>query len=409
MTENFYALLNTVDEFIDLTAPNNYVSVPKDWYIIITDVVGSTKAIESGRYKDINLLGASSIIAVLNAVKPLIIPYVFGGDGASIIIPPSVLYKSRDAVLAIRQLAKDSFKLDLRVGIVPVEAIPENLTLKIAKFKITPNYHQACFIGGGLTYATDLVKADSTYQLEVEQKTLKPDLSGLECRWQDVPSKYGETISLIIGIMPSSKKKPEIVYREVIEEINRIYGDTKDYHPIDNSKLKLTFNPQKLLSETKAKAKSNHWFARLMYLLIILLENVLGIILMYFKIHFGGVDWGDYKKATSTASDYQKIDDVLRMVIAGKPEQNEELRAYLEKQFQAGFLVYGLHISDRALMTCLIFERHDHHIHLIDGADGGYALAAKAFKTRLHRKLTNWRAYNRLLNRHSSRPNQENN
>lgn len=67
-THDFYELLPSLKDFIDLVNPDYYTKVPADWYILITDVVGSTKAIDSGHYKDVNLLGACSIIAVLNAV-----------------------------------------------------------------------------------------------------------------------------------------------------------------------------------------------------------------------------------------------------------------------------------------------------------------------------------------------------
>jgi hypothetical protein len=100
----------------------------------------------------------------------------------------------------------------------------------------------------------------------------------------------------------------------------------------------------------------------------------------------GDVHWGRYKQDLWAASDYQKIDDVLRMVIAGSPAQTAQLTAYLEKRSSQGQLAYGLHISDRALMTCLILNRRDRHFHLIDGADGGYALAAQHLKTQLHRQ-----------------------
>jgi hypothetical protein len=42
-----------------------------------------------------------------------------------------------------------------------------------------------------------------------------------------------------------------------------------------------------------------------------------------------------------------------------------------------------LHISTEALVTCLIFEREGGHLHFIDGANGGYALAANKLKLRL--------------------------
>lgn len=87
-TENFYADLAPLEQFLDITKPENFRSVPDDWYIVVTDIVESTKAIEQGRYKDVNLLGACSIIAVLNVAQKIEIPFIFGGDGASIVIPP---------------------------------------------------------------------------------------------------------------------------------------------------------------------------------------------------------------------------------------------------------------------------------------------------------------------------------
>jgi uncharacterized protein YneF (UPF0154 family) len=42
-----------------------------------------------------------------------------------------------------------------------------------------------------------------------------------------------------------------------------------------------------------------------------------------------------------------------------------------------------VHVTNRALMTCLVFDYAGRHLHYIDGADGGLFLAAKQFKQRL--------------------------
>jgi hypothetical protein len=68
------------------------------------------------------------------------------------------------------------------------------------------------------------------------------------------------------------------------------------------------------------------------------------------------------------------------------------LNRYLKNNYKKGKLVYGLHISDRALMTCLVFERNGRQVHFVDGADGGYAVAAKAMKRRINRKRGSNRA-----------------
>jgi hypothetical protein len=50
---------------------------------------------------------------------------------------------------------------------------------------------------------------------------------------------------------------------------------------------------------------------------------------------------------------------------------------------KVGALFYGIQISDSALMTCMVFDRKDRHLHFVDGASGGYALAAKQMKSQL--------------------------
>ena len=78
----------------------------------------------------------------------------------------------------------------------------------------------------------------------------------------------------------------------------------------------------------------------------------------------------------------EKFDDLLRMVVSTSKEQTFKLKSYLENEFKKGEIIYGLHKSDAALMTCLIFERHGKHAHFVDSSNGGYAVAAKEFKER---------------------------
>jgi Protein of unknown function (DUF3095) len=63
-SENFYSELPLLENFIEITDLGNFVDVSDDWYIILTDIRGSTRAIEAGRYKEVNLLGGCSIAGV---------------------------------------------------------------------------------------------------------------------------------------------------------------------------------------------------------------------------------------------------------------------------------------------------------------------------------------------------------
>ncbi|MDP7556403.1 MAG: DUF3095 family protein [Nitrospinaceae bacterium] len=93
-----------------------------------------------------------------------------------------------------------------------------------------------------------------------------------------------------------------------------------------------------------------------------------------------------YQLTPTKNSDFQKFDDTLRMTIDSKPGQRKELLEYLETELKAGKLFYGTHISDSALMTCMVFDRKERHLHFVDGASGGYALAAKQLKGQIASK-----------------------
>ena len=75
-------------------------------------------------------------------------------------------------------------------------------------------------------------------------------------------------------------------------------------------------------------------------------------------------------------------------MLSGSPYQREQLLKILDKFEQNKKIVYGVLITNRTLMTCLIFERHGRQIHFIDAADGGYALAAKQLKEKWNKMIS---------------------
>jgi hypothetical protein len=61
------------------------------------------------------------------------------------------------------------------------------------------------------------------------------------------------------------------------------------------------------------------------------------------------------------------------------------LEHYLESERAAGRLAYGMHRAPAALVTCFVRSHAGNHVHFVDGANGGYALAAKQLKAQLAR------------------------
>lgn len=370
---------------------NNYHDVPDDWLVVVSDIKGSTKAIESGRYKEVNILGASSIIAVLNCVKNVEIPFVFGGDGASFVIPESCREPLEKALIGTRRLAISSFDMELRIGIVPVKIIVAGgFRVRIAKMQVSPWGTLAMFSGGGLAYAEKLIKdpeTSATYEIQQEtgsdHKEDQDLFAGLECRWEPVYSKKGETVCLIVLARGDNEFKNSETYSKFIEELRKIYGTQRDYSPISPSQMKVTLDSKLLAHETKVRTFNKNFLTRLAYPVLLRIACVLGRIIFKFGLRIGEMDGEDYLNTLTKNSDFQKFDDTLRMTIDSNPEQRKKLVEFLEAQMKAGALFYGVQISDSALMTCMVFDRKERHLHFVDGASGGYALAAKQMKVQL--------------------------
>ena len=104
---------------------------------------------------------------------------------------------------------------------------------------------------------------------------------------------------------------------------------------------------------------------------------------MTFGLKTEKTDWSTYKATLFRNSDVRKFNDIYRQILAGGPKQREALEDWLAERYARKELVYGLHVADRAHMTCLVFDYSGRHLHFIDGADGGLFLAAKAFKKRV--------------------------
>ena len=118
---DYYGKLPIFEGFASIMDPARYQPLPDDWQIGLTDVVSSTQAIESGRYKAVNTAGASVIAAVSNALKGRKFPFVFGGDGASFADS-----RQRRGTGARRRSPRPrpgratNSSLELRVALVPV-------------------------------------------------------------------------------------------------------------------------------------------------------------------------------------------------------------------------------------------------------------------------------------------------
>lgn len=375
MNDDFYSKLKAIDSIKEITKNNIYTKLPEDWHILATDIKDSTLAIKKGKYKEVNMVGALTIISILNINKEIELPYVFGGDGAFIIIPKSIYTQAKQALLAVQKISKEAYNLELRIASICIEEVcKNNKEVLISKLKVSKDYYQAIINGGGLELCDNLLKSSKQFLIKDNiDKNFQVDISGLECRWEAIPSPKDDTLSILI------KSNDEQYYENILSNIESIIGDNKKRHPILEKTLNLSFKDKDL--DYESAIYSQNIFMKKLINLKLKTINLIGYFLMKLNLK----EWSKYKKRVISTTDTEKFDDILRMVVSTSQKETILLEEYLEEEFQNNSLIYGIHKSDSALMTCLIFERHGRHIHFVDGSNGGYALAAKDFKNRVNK------------------------
>ena len=366
-----------------ITDMSYYRDVPRDWLIAITDVRNSTIAIQNGEYKSVNTCGAATIAAILNSIPNVDVPFVFGGDGATVVVPPHVRQQTADALAAVKTLAKSAFNLDLRIGIVPVgDVIRAGYDVKVGKVYMSENFQQPVFTGGGLDYADDLLKSpDGGKYIVTVSGGESADFSGFECRWSKHPASSDEVISVLVKAVNLNVDARHKLYEDILDRIHEIYGEHHDRHPINQAHMMVATNPKDYRYETGIRSENRSWKD----MLKLMFWSIGGYLLWKYKAKI----WDTYKETVYHSTDHEKFDDMLRMTISGTVEQRQKLRNYLEHLHKSGELVFGIHVAHHSLMTCIVFDRFGRQVHFLDADEGGYAQAAVELKAQLKaHKLT---------------------
>ena len=94
-------------------------------------------------------------------------------------------------------------------------------------------------------------------------------------------------------------------------------------------------------------------------------------------------DGRGYVESIPDMSDTLTIDGRINTVIAGTAAQRQSLSRLLDSMEADGAILFGLYASSASIMSCYVRNRDDQHIHFVDGADGGYTLAATLLKRKI--------------------------
>jgi hypothetical protein len=372
----FYVRLPLYDRFSQLSDPAVYTPVPDGWILGLSDIVRSTSAIQAGRYKEVNTAAASVIAAVSNKLGTSDFPFVFGGDGASFALPASQAELVREALAAVATWVRDAFGFELRIALVPVADIrARGHDVRIARFAASPDVTYAMFAGGGLAYAEQRMK-EGAFAIPPAAPGTMPDLTGLSCRFDEITPERGVILSMIV--LPSARAEPA-AFHALIAKVLALTEDRQESRrplPEQGPSLTSPFNGL----EIEAKAMSGSRKSPLAYFRLVI-NRLAAFLIFGLGLPVGRFNPTRYRHQLVENTDFRKFDDGLRMTLDCTPALADRLEALLSDAEKEGTARYGLHRQDAALMTCFVpSPTRSDHIHFVDGAMGGYAMAARALK-----------------------------
>lgn len=358
------------------TEDHLFYNVPENWHVIITDIKNSTSAIQNGQHETVNLIATGSIVAVLNiSYKANVsVPFFFGGDGATFIVPASVVDTAMRALQLYRKNTLRDFNLALRAGTVPVKEIyAKGYELKISKFSSGGNFSIPIVLGDGLSYAEKVIKGED-YQLgEPEAPDHELDLTGMMCRWDKVkPPENNFEVVTLLAVAPEGIQQSR-AYKKVIAAIDELYGMPQKRQPISVAKLKLKSTYAAIRQEMKMKTGNVKMFK--------LIQDWFTALLGF--IYFRTASGKNYLNRLVEMSDTLVVDGKINTVITGTAQQRFDLQEALNALEEAGEIRYALYVSSESVISCYVRDLKDDHIHFVDGAEGGYTKAAGVLKLKL--------------------------
>jgi hypothetical protein len=370
----FYARVPAFTSFARLTDPMIYSALPDGWVLGLSDIVQSTAAIGAGRYKVVNTAAAAVIAAVANALAHADFPFVFGGDGASFALPRRFARLAEDALAAVAAWVRDELGLTMRVALVPVAAVRANgFDVRVARFAPSANVAYAMFSGGGLAWAEGQMK-QGAFAISPADRGVRPDLTGLSCRFAEMASARGVILSLIV--IPAPQSAPA-AFGAFVGRLLALAEGEEEGRPIPDDGPVQRWPPAGFELEVRARGGRSRLFTRISLVARSLAAHVI------FKtgMRVGGFDPTRYRRQLVDNTDFRKFDDGLRMTLDCTPGLADRIEALLAAAQASGTARCGAHRQFSALITCFVpAPTRGDHVHFVDGAMGGYAAAATTLK-----------------------------
>ena len=247
--------------------------------------------------------------------------------------------------------------------------------VRIARFAASAHCVYAMFTGGGLTWFEEQAKRGG-YALPPAPPGALPDLSGLSCRWGVAPAKYGLVLSLIVAPRGDDPRFPALVD----EIVAMALAEAQSGRPVTVESLGLgapgpaialeaSVNKASGASRVKAQARRRGELSHGRDVPHVQAE---GRRLRRGPLRGRSRRQRRFPQVRRRAADDARLLARIRRRARGAARPSPTT-----------FADWGLYRQKAAQVTCFVPSITEHgHVHFVDGADGGYTMAATAMKAR---------------------------
>ena len=357
---------------------------PSSSFIIVTDVKGSTQAVQEGRYRDVNLVGAASIAAIRNEFPDLSLPYVFGGDGATFLVPQDQLNRCREVLCSVQKIARTQMGMDLRVGHISVkEVLEKGGSLRVGFVPIQGKEGFFFFRGNGIALAEQIIKSRENFFCDPESTQIeRANLDGLSCRVQPFSPIRGKIACILIEPRKQGPEQDQLIHR-ILDSLAQ-GGSIDHLSPLSLQNAKRKWIPSTWKQEASLLSAGRNFAVTSAIYFWTVLNTLIGNVLFLFDLRnpFIGKP-RDYSRDMIAQADWVKMDGSLKMVLDLTSDELNQISTLLEKLHAQGEIFYGIHSCDSAVMTCHLMTSvayQPQHTHFIDGSEGGLTAAAVRLK-----------------------------
>ncbi len=243
----------------------------------------------------------------------------------------------------------------------------------MARYGPSTHVAYAMFAGGGLSWLDAEAKAGN-FALQPAPSGTRPDLSDLSCRWGVTPARHGLILSLIVAARDDDPR----FARFLADLVRDVLAAEDGGRPVTLDSL-IGGEPGPAIA-LEAKALSTAGLSQRNARIKAALFYGIGWLFKRFELKLGDFDMKLYKRDLVANADFRKFDDGLRMTLDCSPAFADALEARLAA---TPFIEWGALRQKGAQITCYSpLNGGRGHLHFVDGAGGGYTMAAKALKGR---------------------------